>query len=296
MALAERPSPAEPEPEPPTAPFTPRPAPIPTAARSVAATPAPAVLPVEDRGTNPIYQPGPLGAFVRSKFLFMTGIPAGEVAHVRGETGEIILAYRSFASVVGIVAALMAGIVLFAGFAALLFLMIEGRPLPALVAMILAAAFSIIIAMLVPTTNVTLYEGASPAITITQESNLSFPIATFAVHGRDGQVVGRLRKSVFSRMGRNRWDIMPADDPRPYGYAIEESFGRALMGKVAGKFDASFQSNMLIHYLDHDCGWIVRRPDAGGAYDYLDVSADTNHHLDRRMAVAVATLILGSEP
>jgi len=39
-------------------------------------------------------------------------------------------------------------------------------------------------------------------------------------------------------------------------------------------------------------GWIIRRPDDKGDVDILDLVGD----IDRRIAVALATLILGSEP
>jgi len=226
----------------------------------------------------------------------MSGMPAGEVAHVRGDDGQVVFAYRSFASVVGIVAALMSGIVLLAGITALGFLVVEEKYLPAVFALLLATAFAIIIAMLVPTTSVTLYEGTNPAISIVQESSLSFPVVTYRVKSSEGRTVGRLRKSVLSRLGRNRWLILPPDSDQVLGYAIEESLGRALLRKVAGKFDAGFQSNMRIRYLDRDAGHIVRRPDPSGIADVLDLTPDADLSLDRRVAVALATLVLGSEP
>jgi hypothetical protein len=224
----------------------------------------------------------------------MTGVPAGETVGIRDENGEVILQYRSFASVTSVVAAVMAAIVIVSGAAAAIFLYTEDRVVPAAIALLLAAAFSVMIAMLVPTTNVTLYDGAQPVLTLAQQSNISIPVVTFLVASADGQPLARLRKSVFSRLGRNRWRILPVNDEHPLGEAAEESLARAVVRKLFGKFSARYESNVVIRYLDWAAGTIVRRPDAAGQRDVLDLEPESP--LDRRVAVALATLILGSEP
>jgi hypothetical protein len=220
----------------------------------------------------------------------MSGIAAGETANVRGEDGSIVLSYRSFASVVGIVAALMAGIVLIAGAAGVLFLLVDGRVLAAIIAMLLSLGFAALIVMLVPATNVNLYENHTPAVTISQQSSVSFPAVSFVVATPEGQVIGRLRKSFFSRLGRNRWTI----DAAQRGYAVEESLSQALVRKVGGKFSTRYQSNVRIVYGGRDAGWIIRRSDNGQPADRLELAPDST--LDRRVAVALATLVLGGEP
>ena len=224
----------------------------------------------------------------------MTGVPAGETVGIRDENGEVILQYRSFASVTSVVAAVMAAIVIVSGIAATIFLFTEDRVVPAAIAVLLAAAFSVMIAMLVPTTNATLYDGAQPVLTLAQQSNISIPVVTFVVASADGQPLARLRKNVFSRLGRNRWSILPVNDEHPLGQAAEESLARAVVRKVFGKFSARYESNVVIRYLDWAAGTIVRRPDAAGQRDVLDLVPESP--LDRRVAVALATLILGSEP
>lgn len=226
----------------------------------------------------------------------MSGVPAGESARIRDDSGEILLGYRSFASVVGVIGALVSAVVLIAGLAAVAFLLAEGRVAPAILALMLSSGFAVVIAMLVPAINVTIFEGTHPVITITQESNLAFPSVTHAVIGKEGRVLARLRRNVLSRFGRNRWQILSGDADRALGYAIEESFARAWMRKVAGKFNTDFESNVRIHYLNKDAGWIIRRPDANGVADVLDLSEDAARLLDRRVAIAIATIILGAEP
>ncbi len=193
---------------------------------------------------------------------------------------------------VGIVAILVSVVVTVTGIAAVVFLLFDGRVLPAILAFLLSAAFTVVIAMLVPPTRVTLHEGTMPALMITQQSNVSFPVVTYAVGTPERRVIARVRRRVWSRLGRNRWEILSASDDRPIGLAIEESFPRAVLRKVAGKFSRRYESNVRIRFLGKHAGWIGRRPDANGDVDVLDLVGD----IDRRVAVALATLILGSEP
>jgi len=223
----------------------------------------------------------------------MTGLPAGETVRIRDEQGQSSLSYRSFASVVGIVAALTAAIVLIAGFAATAFLFAEHRQGAALVALMLAIAFALLIAMLVPPTTVTIYDGQSPALTIAQDSRASFPLISFTVVTPDGIRLARIRRSFLSRLGRNRWHIL---DPggRTLGEAVEESFSRAVVRKFAAKFNRRYDADVPLIIGGVTAGKVVRRDVGQGEIDVLDLPA--NSPIDRRVAVAVATLVLGSEP
>lgn len=232
--------------------------------------------------------------FDRARFQFMTGIPAGQTSYIRAEDGSAVLSYRSVASVIGIIATLMSAVVLAAGAAGVLFLLVERRPLPALAAMMLGFAFAAMIVMLIPATHVTIFDAGSPAITIMQQSSVSFPSATWVVATPDGKTIVRLQKSFLSRFGRNRWLILGADDSSARGQAVEESFSRALLRKACGKFAPSCQSNIRIRWAGHEAGWIIRRPDTDGYADVLDLHPSST--LDRRAAVALAVLVLGSEP
>lgn len=232
--------------------------------------------------------------FRATRYRFTSGVRAGETAHIRHADGRTLLTYRSFASVVGIVAALVAGIVIIAGAAAALFLFAEQRPGAATAALVMSLAFSGLIATLVPRTKVTLYEGTNPVLTIAQRSRLSFPAAAYAVFTPDGTSIGTLRRSAIARLVRNRWLINAPPDQRGSAFAVERTLGRALVRKLFGKFSRSFEVDYRI--LDHGmpAGEIIRRPDANGDFDILQL--DTGSALDRRVAVALATLIFGAEP
>jgi hypothetical protein len=225
----------------------------------------------------------------------MRGIPAGETAYIRGEDGNAVLSYRSFANAVGVIAALLSAVVLVAGVMGMLFLLImEQRPLPAIAALMLGALFAALIVMLIPTTNVTIFDAGAPAITIVQQPGLSFPSVIYAVSTPDGKPVARITSSFLSRFGRNRWSLDSVDDFLARGEAVEESFGRALVRKAFGTFAPAYQSNIRITWLGEEAGWIIRRPAADGHADVLDLNPATT--LDRRVAVALAVLVLGSEP
>jgi hypothetical protein len=272
------------------APPAPAPAPEPAPAPAPEPAPEPEIPP---RRPTPIPGP-PVGPFTNTRFQFTTGVPANEPVSVADDAGHILLQYRSFASVTSVVAAVMAAIVIVSGLAAAIFLYTEDRIVPAGIALLLAAAFSVMIAMLVPPVNATLYDGAQPAITLAQQSSISIPVVTFLVTTSDGKPLARLRKNVFSRLGRNRWRILPPTDEHPLGDAVEESLSRAIVRKMFGKFSPKYQSNVVIRYLDQTAATIVRRPDALGQHDVLDIDPEST--LDRRVAIAIATLILGSEP
>lgn len=206
----------------------------------------------------------------------------------------MLLTYRGFASVVTIVAALVAGIVMVAGIAGMLFLIAEQRAGAAILAIVLAIGFSMFIAALVPRASVTLYADDEPALFITQNSRVAFPRTSYAVKTTDGATIAHLRRSILSRLGRNSWSIDSPADQRGSAFAIEESFWRAMVRKVIGKFNRTREANIRIYHNGVSSGVIVRRPDQTGEADYLDMAASAT--LDRRVAVALATLVFGLEP
>ena len=222
-------------------------------------------------------------------YQFMTGLRAGETAAIRDPGGKVLLTYRSFASIVPVVAALVCGLVVLAGVAGALFLIERESFLLSAVAFVLTVAFAAFIGLLVPRTNVTLYDDGAPALSISQRS--TFPSTTFVVSTPNGATLATLHKSFLARLGRNRWTI--TQESRFLGDAMEESFGGAIVRKILGKFSRRFETNVQIQHGGLDVGTIVRRPNGDRPVDLLELSSDA---LDRRVPVALATLILGREP
>lgn len=222
-------------------------------------------------------------------------MPPGEIVSIRDDQGHPLLYYRSFASALPIVAALTAGIVAVTGIAATLFLIAEQHALNAIISFVLAAFFSLLIAMLVPPLSVTILSDDAPLLTLSQVSRVAFPTVIYAVATPQGHPLAYIRRSVWSRLGRNRWRIeSPSEDV--VGLAIEESLRRALVRKAAGKFRRELDADVVIRYRGQQVGTIYRRARSGVAVDVLDLSQDTNAVLDRRVAVALGTLVLGGEP
>jgi hypothetical protein len=182
----------------------------------------------------------------------------------------------------------VASIVILSGVAATFFLLVESHPLTAIIALVLSIIFALLIVMLVPPINVTLFSGEAPAITISQRSRTSFPAATYAVVTADGETLALLRKTLLSRIGRNRWTILhPAG--RELGIAREDSFLGALVRKMFGKFSRRYETNLHVHIVGSDAAEIRRRDER----DVLQIVSDV---IDDRVLIALATLVLGSEP
>ena len=231
----------------------------------------------------------PSGPFAGTVYRFTTGLRAGEGAAIRDENDRVVLTYRAFASIVGVVAALVCGIVVLAGLAGALFLTLEDAPLRASLAVVLTFAFAGFIAILVPRIQVTLYDDGQPALTISQRS--IFPGASYLVSTPNGGTLAVLKKGLLSRLGRNRWIV--TQEGRFVADAVEDSFGGALLRKLFGKFSRRFETDVRLEHGGLEAGRIVRRPDAQRRTDVLEL---TGAGLDRRVAVALATLILGKEP
>ena len=225
-----------------------------------------------------------MGAFANTVYHFTSGLHAGETAHVRNANGDVLLTYRAFASIIGVIAAFMAGIVAVAGFAATVLLVYEDSYVRALIALALTFAFSVVIALLAPRTSVTLYEESNPAITIAQRA--FFPSAVYVVSTPNGAELAELRKSFVSRLGRNRWRIHQGG--RLVAEARESSFFGAMLRKLFGKFSRSFETDVDVTSGGLHVARILRR-----SGDALEVTSDA---IDRRVLVALATLVLGREP
>ena len=232
--------------------------------------------------------------FDSTRYYFTPGVGSADTATIRDAAGNPVLHYRGFASIVGIVAALVLSIVLVAGLAATLFLFAEERSGAAVAAAILSLAFAALIAALIPRTRVTLYSEQDPALRIVQRSRFSFPSSTWAVRTPEGETLALLSKSMLTRLTTNRWWIAAPPEQRGSAYAVEESVGRAITRKLVGKFRRKFEADMHVVANGVLAARIVRRPDEKAEADYLEINAGTG--LDRRVAIALATLVFGIEP
>jgi len=247
---------------------------------------AAAPFPQSDSIGDPPPQPD---LFANRTWLFATGVARRAMAPVRSADGRVILTYPGFASVAGPIATALSVIVLLAGVATAIFLLSETLVLRAVATLLLTLGFGVLIAMYVPRADVTLFDADDrPAITISQLS--VFPASRWLVTTADGAPLATIRKTHWSRLGKNRWTL--THDGRYLGEASEESWGRAWLRKLGGKFSRSLESDVVIASGPVAAGRIHRRPDHG-APDRLELDGDV---LDPRVAVALAVLVLGREP
>jgi hypothetical protein len=147
----------------------------------------------------------------------------------------------------------------------------------------------------VPRIRVTLYDcGGKPALKIVQQSRVPFPATRFAVRSADGVTLAIIRRIAISRLFAHRWTIAAPPDQTGVAYAAEESLGQALKRKFLGKFNRKYQANIRVIHHGTEAATIVRRPNENGEYDLLQIVPDAS--LDRRVTVALATLVFGAEP
>jgi hypothetical protein len=241
----------------------------------------------------------PDARYMHDRYRIAGGVPFGEPASITDEEGHALFHYSSFSSITGIVAALVTGIVIVAGIGASAFLLSEKLWIAAAIALALSGAFAAIIAMLVPQTEVTVFEDAAmtqPAFTMHQATRYTFPAVEFAVRAAGGRDIGHLRMSSFSRLAKHHWHILDRDGTTEIGDAVEESLPRAVVRKFLGKFSAQYESNLRIRAGWSDAGWIVRRPSELTEARVLDVTLDAGKELDRRLALALALLVIAAEP
>lgn len=233
--------------------------------------------------------PSPSDGFGTGPWLFAAGVRRGEIAPVRAADGRVVFTHPGFASVAGPIATAVSVIVLLAGFATALFLFGEGLPLQSLATFLLTLGFVVLIAMSIPRANVTLFDADErPALTISQLS--VFPASQWLLTTSDGAPLATIRTTHWSRLGKNRWTI--TNGGRYLGEASEESWIRAWMRKLAGKFSRRFESDVVLMSGVLPAGRIHRRPDAGTP-DRLELSSEV---IDPRIAIALSVLIVGREP
>jgi hypothetical protein len=243
--------------------------------------------------------PPPDPRYAHDRYRIAGGVPFGEPATIADDDGHALFHYASFASITGIVAALVTAIVIIAGAGAAAFLVSERLLLAAGIALALSGAFAAILAMLVPQTEVTVFEDAAmtkPAFSMHQATRYTFPAVEFAVRTADGRDIGHLRMSSFSRLAKHHWHLLDRDGTTEIGDAVEESLPRAIVRKFLGKFSSAYESNLRIRAAGHDAGWIVRRPSELTEARVLDVTLDAEKALDRRIALALALLVIAAEP
>ena len=235
--------------------------------------------------------------FKHSLFVLDVSVPWGERSTVRDGEGKALLYYRRPVNLVGFVAGLVAGFIFLAGLAATIFLALGEKFIPAVLSLVLTAVFFTIVLLLIPRRHIYVFKDeamSNVSLMLWQETRMSFPLLRFTARLPDGAVIASFTKSALSGLGRHRWSICDKIGASRIGYAVEDSFHRAVIRKFLGSFFGLLRTNFLIFVGGNRVGHIDRRTAPLDRY-FLDLRADTEERADRRVALALAVLIDGLE-
>lgn len=143
--------------------------------------------------------------------------------------------------------------------------------------------------------HVTIYRDDSkqqPLVEILQEEKFQFPYANYSVKGSQGQLLAKLRKNYLYDIFRKQWHCTEAD-----GTVLctikEDELILALMRRLFGPFFGILRTNFVIYSGKTErvmVGEFNRKFTLLDRY-VLDMSADTNRLIDRRIAVAIGVML-----
>lgn len=155
-----------------------------------------------------------------------------------------------------------------------------------------------ILVTLMPRRHVTFYRDETmeeAVLTVTQDQKFSLLRAWYTVYDTDGKRIGRLMKHFLFNFFRKRWYIFDAEGGVRL-MAQEDSMILSLLRRFLGTFFGLLRTNFIIvePKSRRVIGEFNRKFSLFDKY-VLDMSADRNHELDRRVAVALAVMLDAGE-
>jgi uncharacterized protein YxjI/DNA-directed RNA polymerase subunit RPC12/RpoP len=133
--------------------------------------------------------------------------------------------------------------------------------------------------------------GGKPLLTILQDKKFQPIVATYTVRDAQGKVLAHLRKNYLYNFVRKRWYV-DAPGGREICMAIEDSallaFLRRFIGPLFGLLRTNFR--ILAAESDETIGMFNRKMTILDRY-VLDLTADPDRTLDRRVALAVGVML-----
>jgi uncharacterized protein YxjI len=239
-------------------------------------------------------------AFNRDKFLLNQKLlTLSEKYEVCDEQGEPILYIERPRHILRNLAAVFGGI--FAGIIMITIATIVGSLLPSEIGALITVlgVFGGIVGgfiagiFLSKKRDVTIYRDQSkqePLVKVIQDKKFEWFTATFTVRDMQGDLA-RFRKNYFYDIFRKRWQCY-----RPDGsllcMAKEDSIELALLRRFLGNFYGLLRTNFIIleGNSDYLLGEFNRKFTLFDRY-VLDMTADENHLLDRRIALALGVIL-----
>ena len=168
------------------------------------------------------------------------------------------------------------------------------NPLAALLGYGLAFATFVVVSMSArPRRHVTVYRDdsrAAPVLRVMQDQRIAVLVRTYTIVGNDGTVLARLRKNYGHNVFRKRWSLA-GPDGREIALAIEDSVILSLLRRVLGPFFGLLRTNFVLQRPDGEVlGEFNRKFTLLDRY-VLDLTADGDRQLDRRLALATGIML-----
>ncbi len=172
------------------------------------------------------------------------------------------------------------------------------EPVAGIIGLVLAAATFVIVSMSArPVRHVTVYRDDSRAeivLRVLQDQRVAVLERTYTVITPAGEVLARLRKIYLANLVRKRWDVESASGVRAAS-AVEDSMVLSLLRRVLGPFFGLLRTNFLILGADGVViGEFNRKFTLLDRY-VLDLRADVDRRLDRRVALAFGVMLDSGE-
>jgi uncharacterized protein YxjI len=126
---------------------------------------------------------------------------------------------------------------------------------------------------------------------VQQDKKVAFITATYTVVDRDGNLLARLQKNYLYNLIRKRW-LCLLPDGAILCVAREDSIILSLLRRLLGPMLGLLRTNFVIHAGESDrvIGEFNRKFTLLDRY-VLDLSADRQRALDRRIAVALGVML-----
>jgi uncharacterized protein YxjI len=155
------------------------------------------------------------------------------------------------------------------------------------------ATFIVLALMMSKKRHVTFYRGETKGEKIMealQDKKFEIFTTTFTVRDAKGRVLGRLRKNMFTNIFRKQWRLLSIAG-KPILVAKEDSIILSLLRRVLGPLFGLLRTNFVFtDGADKHVGEFQRKMTILDRYA-LDMRADRNRNVDRRLALALGVTL-----
>jgi uncharacterized protein YxjI len=155
------------------------------------------------------------------------------------------------------------------------------------------AAFLVVSMSVRPRRHVTIYRNESRAeilLRVLQDQRFALLTRTYTIVTVGGEILARLRKRYVHNVIRKRWYV-EGPTGGVVALALEESIVLSLLRRVLGSFFGLLRTNFLVIHPDGTVlGEFNRKFTILDRY-VLDLAADSQRHLDRRVALSLGIML-----